>query len=211
MSSKLPTPFAAALERRRGRGTYRATNLPEVRAYEAPSGPVVPVVVVSADQLFPTPRELAARLCAFALDGARPRVLEPSSGTGVLVRAVLEHTPGAQVAALELNYNLAKATGAECCDFLEWSAPEPFDAIVMNPPFSKGADVRHVRHAATMLAPGGRLAAVMSAGVTFRSDRLFREFREWADEAGGHIEPLPDDTFRECGTSVRTVLFTLAT
>ena len=41
----------------------------------------------------------------------------------------------------------------------------------MNPPFDRLQDVRHVTHAFSLLAPGGRLVAVMAEGVTYREDR----------------------------------------
>lgn len=51
----------------------------------------------------------------------------------------------------------------------------------------------------------GALLAVMSAGVTFRQDKRTAALREVV-EASGTIEPLPEDSFKESGTAVRTVL-----
>ena len=49
----------------------------------------------------------------------------------------------------------------------------------------------------------------MSAGVSFREDKLTAGLRELVTMRGGSIEPLPDDAFRQSGTLVRTVLVTL--
>jgi 16S rRNA G1207 methylase RsmC len=84
-----------------------------------------------------------------------------------------------------------------------------FDRIVMNPPFADQQDIRHVTYAATFLKSGGRLVAIMSAGVAFRKDRLAREFRALVEQRGGSIEELPADAFRASGTGVRTVLVTI--
>jgi 16S rRNA G1207 methylase RsmC len=84
-----------------------------------------------------------------------------------------------------------------------------FDRIVMNPPFADQQDIRHVRHALGFLKPGGRLVAIMSAGVTFREDRLAREFRALVEDRGGTIEELPADAFKASGTGVLAVLVTI--
>ena len=44
----------------------------------------------------------------------------------------------------------------------------------------------------------------MGAGWTFRQDRRAREFREWLEALGGERVDLPDNTFKESGTGVRT-------
>jgi 16S rRNA G1207 methylase RsmC len=84
-----------------------------------------------------------------------------------------------------------------------------FDRIVMNPPFADQQDIRHVMHAATLLKPGGRLVAIMSAGVAFRDDRLSRAFRALLLEHGGAIEYLPEAAFKASGTGVLAVLVTI--
>lgn len=173
------------------------------------------VKVVAAPQLFPTPPELAARMVEIAGIEAGHRVLEPSAGTGNLLKAI---GPAPDKVAVEINGELvdALARGADSgthihrADFLLCNgALGQFDRIVMNPPFADGQDIAHVEHAMHMLKPGGRLVAVMSAGVTFRSDKRTKAFRAMVEALGGEIEPLPDDTFRQAGTGVRTVLVTV--
>lgn len=172
----------------------------------------VAVVPVSAPQLFPTPAALADRMVRMA--GVEPHhtVLEPSSGTGRIYDAIRRVvSKGLQVVAVEVNEKLARAVGAIRADFLTTTREQlggTFDRIVMNPPFANGADVEHVEHAFSLLSPGGVLVSVMSAGVKFRSDKRTTEFRALV-ESYGEIEDLPDDTFKESGTSVRTVLVTL--
>ncbi len=79
----------------------------------------------------------------------------------------------------------------------------------MNPPFADGQDIQHVTHALHMLKPGGRLVAIMSAGVMHRQDRKTTAFRAMVEERGGVIEPLPVNTFKDSGTGTCTVLLTL--
>jgi type I restriction-modification system DNA methylase subunit len=86
-------------------------------------------------------------------------------------------------------------------------APTPeYDRVVMNPPFAKQADIKHVMHALKFLKPDGKLVSVMSASVDFRDNKLTKEFRDLIAERGGRIEALPDGAFKESGTMVRTVI-----
>lgn len=175
------------------------------------------VQVVIAPQLFATPADLAQRVIDAADIREEHRVLEPSAGTGALLRAI---GPAPDKVAVEVNADLvdrlikgAMGSGTHLFqrDFLECRREElgSFDRIVMNPPFSDGADVAHVTHAMQFLSPGGRLVAIMSAGVAFRADRKTTAFREMVERSGGVIEPLPDDSFKAVGTSVRTVMVTI--
>ena len=94
----------------------------------------------------------------------------------------------------------------------EWKlvSPEPkFDRVVMNPPFNKArADIHHVLHAFKFLKKGGRLVAIMPSGVRFRDDKLTNEFRDLVLSCGT-IEDLPEQSFKESGTLVNTVLVIL--
>ena len=135
--------------------------------------------------------------------------LEPSAGNGAIVRGLLGR--GHPATAIEIRPELASqvaALGVDVTvgDFLD-STPEPrYDRVVMNPPFAKGAEVKHVLHAIEFLRPGGRLVSVMSASLSFRTDRRYSGFRERISELGGRIEDLPESSFKNSGTNVATVL-----
>lgn len=153
----------------------------------------------------------------------RCRVLEPSAGAGALVAAARKR--GAIVWACEKNpkdadkLDLLLYPHGSCIrgDFLAVSpdmdgqAGPLFDRVVMNPPFSKGQDARHVLHALKFLKPGGRLVAIMSPGVVFRTNGAYRELREYLDASGAgfSIEELPAGSFKESGTMVNTVILTV--
>jgi predicted RNA methylase len=165
---------------------------------------------------FYTPLALVDRVMAAA--GIEPgmRVLEPSAGPGRLASAAL--LAGAVVDCVELdpkNVQLLCSTAYNAVhegDFLAWAdtvTTTQYDRIIMNPPFAKQADIDHVFRASMLLAPGGRLVAIMSAGVMFRQNRLTVDFRDFVGSVGGSIVPLPDDAFKESGTLVRTVLVTI--
>lgn len=174
--------------------------------------------VISAKQefgLFDTPPDLVARMIQIA--GVKPsdRVLEPSAGRGAIALAVAPLC--ARLHLVEVQSQLAEHLsgvrgGFDTVwrgDFLKMRADPRFDVVLMNPPFAKQADIHHVTHATKMLKPGGRLVAVMGAGITFRNNKLTVVFRELVDDMHGTIEPLPEGSFKVSGTGVNTVLVTL--
>jgi hypothetical protein len=87
--------------------------------------------------------------------------------------------------------------------------PFVVDVFVMNPPFSRGQDIDHVRHAYNCLGEGGRIVSVMSERTFYASDKKATAFRSWFDEVCGQDEKLPADTFKESGTTTKTRLVTI--
>lgn len=165
------------------------------------------VQVVSANQLFPTPSDLAARMVELADIQQDTHVLEPSAGTGRILDAIKVHAKPCYTVAVEINRNLAdmlerngQAHDTVCTDFLEWDAPEKFDRILMNPPFERGDDIKHILKARDLLKPGGTLVAICAGGP---------RQKEALEPLASLWEPLPAGTFQESGTNVNTVLLTI--
>jgi 16S rRNA G1207 methylase RsmC len=75
-----------------------------------------------------------------------------------------------------------------------------FDRILMNPPFERGDDIRHIEHARKFLKPGGRLVAICADGPRQR-ERLQPIASQWRS--------LPAGTFKESGTMVNTALLVI--
>lgn len=155
---------------------------------------------------FPTPKDIAEAVAARADIRPGMFVLEPSAGEGALVLEAVKL--GGKVTAIEIDKrraaklsNIADVTVVEG-DFLAVDRAMQFDRVLMNPPFAQRMDIRHVLHALRFLRDGGKLVAIMSAGVEFRSDTLSVEFRRMCDV----IEPLPEGAFKASGTMVRTVV-----
>ncbi|KWZ39562.1 hypothetical protein WS72_19335 [Burkholderia savannae] len=170
------------------------------------------IQVVSAPQLFPTPASLAARMVELADIRPGHSVLEPSAGTGRILRAIREATGGSVVrTAVEISARLCdqlrtSEAGADVvnCDFLKYDAPTQFDRILMNPPFANGDDIRHILHARQMLRPGGRLVAICANGT-----RQNAQLRPLVEEVGGEWIPLPANSFAESGTAVNAAMLVL--
>ncbi|NVB43554.1 methyltransferase [Pseudenhygromyxa sp. WMMC2535] len=91
-------------------------------------------------------------------------------------------------------------------DFCAHVPERPYDRIVMNPPFERQQDVEHIERALGMLAPGGRLVAIASAGLQHRSDNKTERLRKKLLELDGSIRKLPAGSFKASGTAVETVL-----
>lgn len=170
----------------------------------------------SKNGYFPTPKGIVMKLCDLADIQPGQDILEPSAGQGA-ISTELYHR-GAKVFACELleaNRKVLLGNGMPPIylfsepDFMKLETGMTFDRVVMNPPFEKRQDVKHVMRAFGMLKPGGRLVSVMSASVTFREDRKAREFREFVELNGGHIMPLPEGSFKESGTGVNTCIAVL--
>ena len=139
-------------------------------------------------------------------------ILEPSAGMGALALAAMrigQVKPG-DIRCYEIDPVCCEALRLEgfhvwCRDFLTVPPVPCHDIILMNPPFAKGQDVTHVMHALHFLRPGGRLVAVMSAGVAFRKGKAFNVFRNLIASWGGRIEALPATTFKAAGTHANAV------
>lgn len=159
-----------------------------------------------------TPILVASRMADLGRVRRGHKVLEPSAGLGRIANAAIRM--GASVTCIELSEKRCaelqvQGFGVVCGDFLQQhpaADKADFDVVLMNPPFSRQQDIDHVRHAYQFVKSGGRIVAIMSAGVTFRQNRKTVEFREWVDSLGGTIEELPEGTFKAEGTMVRTVI-----
>ncbi|UPT99358.1 DUF3560 domain-containing protein [Bradyrhizobium barranii subsp. apii] len=165
------------------------------------------VQVVVAPQLFPTSPTLADEVVELADIQPGQDVLEPSAGTGALLRAMPNVRPHGTVTAVEINPRLADALReiadrTFCANFLECGADllGTFDIILMNPPFENGDDIKHILHARTLLRPGGRIVAICANGPRQR-DKLMPIASEWRD--------LPAGSFKHAGTSVNTALLVI--
>lgn len=163
---------------------------------------------------FPSPPEVVARLMDLADVQQGMRVLEPSAGKGAIAYACAD--AGAAVDCIELmEANFVALAGdarlgsVRHMDFLAQAPEASYDRVVMNPPFAKQADIRHVLHALRFLKPGGLLVSVMAASVAFRDNKLTQDFRDLIRERGGDMEALPEGAFKASGTMVRSLIVTI--
>lgn len=159
---------------------------------------------------FPTPLDVVSMLLDRLPLFTSGRALEPSAGTGNIVRGLLGLVGSVDCYELLDKNILALSSIPEVtvtqADFLTVEPAPVYDIVAMNPPFAGQDDIRHVTHAAKFLKPGGWLASVMSAGVLFRDNKLTSDFRAMVAGLGGTFERLPDAAFTEAGTMVNTCI-----
>ena len=153
-------------------GTRHATANVFWYEFDYDPDPVIKSIVVSgcvpdhkSHQYYPTPRGLAARVVELADIGDADTCLEPSAGTGALADLLPKgRTTCIEVSPLHAQVLAQKGHTVKEVDFLTYEG-QSFDRIVMNPPFSQGRWRSHVEHAASLLSPGGKLAAVIPASA----------------------------------------------
>lgn len=155
---------------------------------------------------FPTPPEVVQRLIDNADLEEGMKILEPSAGQGNILEFLKEY----DVIVGELysgNRTILEEKGYSVLfdDFMEYSEYEKYDRIIMNPPFAKQEDIDHVMHAYKMLKKGGRLVSVMATSIQFRDNKKSKKLRELI-ESNGYFDELPEESFKESGTGVRTVI-----
>jgi hypothetical protein len=125
-------------------------------------------------QFYPTPERLARMCVELAEIGEADKVLEPSAGQGAIATLLpAGRTTAVELSDLQCNVLRAKlGAGADviCHDFILqaddwWLAGRRFDRVVMNPPFADGRAKLHAEYAGHVVAPGGRLVAILPASM----------------------------------------------
>lgn len=180
-----------------------AMRIERVR-FEALADDGAKAVAVSSDNLFPTPPAIAARVAELASVQPGQRILEPSAGAGNLI-AALRAWERLAITAVEIDHKVFCALtkrfadlDARCADFLTLGDDlGTFDVIVMNPPFRRGSDIKHIQHAASKLAGGGRLVAICANGPR-QQEHLQPLASQWHE--------LPAGSFKNEGTNVNTAI-----
>lgn len=131
-------------------------------------------------QFYPTPAALAQRVIELAEIGPGHTCLEPSAGLGGLADLMpRDRTACVEISALHCKALEAKGYSVTQADFLALHTNRKlYDRVVMNPPFSEGRWQAHLQHAAGMVAPGGRLVAILPSSAK-RSTELPGFDCEW--------------------------------
>ena len=159
-------------------------------------------------QFYETPALIVEKMIELAGIKENHSVLEPSAGHGAIATRLLKNDPIClEIDPKKCDVLFSKGLRTACVDFLKYTA-QKYDRIVMNPPFTKQQDIDHVLHAYSLLNKGGRLVAIMSPGFIFRQNKKSTEFASLLKDCG-RWEFLPEKTFKESGTMIRTVLVIL--
>jgi predicted RNA methylase len=179
------------------------------------AGPVIEEILTFGEvpdrfshQYYPTPETLAEMAVDLADIGPEDRCLEPSAGQGHIARFLPKgRTVCVEVSALHCTILKGKEFEVVHSDFLSTSTKtlndgQQFNAIIMNPPFSSGRAKAHVQHAMSMLAPGGRLVAIVPVGSTSRWEMPS------SNEGTVNLSRVYEDAFDHTGVRVQIVVYT---
>ena len=166
-------------------------------------------------QFFETPEEVGKKIISLAEIETYMKILEPSFGKGAILNLIPEPN---DIYGVELNKDNFEYVSKNAkihyrhlveADFLipqeyDRYIPENFDRIVMNPPFSKHQDIKHIFQAWDLLKPGGILVSVVSESPFFREDKISISFRNWLKENNAEDFELESGAFKKSGTMVKT-------
>ena len=172
-------------------------------------------------QAFFTKPDLARRMLAKLDLKPTDRFLEPSAGNGGLIQPILdgEYPSPAIGAVIDIDDHhhdtlcnlLDPGTGESAVaipmialigDFLTMEMSYRPTAIAMNPPFSKGQDIAHIKHAYRILADGGRMVAIASESAFLPRQE---QFREWLSARNAECERVPADSFEGTTAAARMI------
>lgn len=164
---------------------------------------------------YPTPPALAERVIDLAKIEPGMLVLEPSAGKGALAAPAAEIVGKDNVWCVEPlfwkdltfeGYSVYAQT-----DFLginPEAEDEPgYDRVIMNPPFGKKVELKHVLHAIKFLKPGGRLVAILPVGALQGKDKATLAFWDTLQDSGAtNTFEVADGAFKPSGTNVRVFI-----
>lgn len=168
-------------------------------------------------QFFWTPKAVLDIIEQYIFIARGERMLEPSAGRGAIASYFRDLAPNYewQLDCCEMdpeNREILQDKGFNLVgsDFMEMPRPERgYHIIVANPPFSNGQDIQHFNRMYSMLAPGGRMAVIMSTGWKASEKPEAVELREWLNYFFHEVVDLPRGSFREAGTNIDTCLVIL--
>ena len=147
-------------------------------------------------EFFPTPTSVISRMLqpvASRLDSST--ILEPSAGKGDILDYLVNNrrVSKSNTYAIEINPELQFVLAGKGYrilnnDFLTFSEPYHIDVILMNPPFSDGAD--HALKAWEIVAPGGVVVCLLNAETLRNPYSEKRKLLKRTIEQHGTVEEL---------------------
>lgn len=161
---------------------------------------------------FPTPIELVKKM-QYLIDIKKDDlVLEPSAGTGSLIAGLKKEN----IVCIELNPILAsilkeKKYNVKNIPFEEYEPEQKFDKIIMNPPFHKRLDAKHIMRAFEMLKDNGELIAIHSSGILHSTDKTCNKFKDLCNKYMTYQEKIEAGAFASSakGTKIETYIIKL--
>lgn len=169
---------------------------------------------------FPTSQEIIELMLQEANIQIGETICEPQAGKGNIADVIRDryssHTN--HLSCFEVHYNLQeilKAKGHNVCG-ANWLSSEyddrRYDVIIQNPPWGKGVpnDNQDFDHVRKSYARCNRvLVSLFNAGLKFRTDQRYKDFRLWLKSVGGVVKEIPAFDRVESGTSAQGVMIVI--
>lgn len=165
---------------------------------------------VTGFNLFQTPKVIALEMARIIKEKASGncRILEPSAGLGRLYEPLKDDIENWMMVEEQLECckalkNAIRKSELKHADFLSLNAQDlggQFDAVIMNPPFKMGNDIKHIKHALDMVKPGGRLVSLCYNGT--RQNEILKPIAD-------HWEVLPEKSFKGEGTAASVAMLVI--
>lgn len=161
-------------------------------------------------QYFPTPEPVVKQMIGMCEINENSHILEPSAGRG----AILDHIPCGNIQIIEpdpINCTYLKQKGYKVIPYTFEEAVQeqllkPYNLVIMNPPFSRQRDIKHIMLAYQGLDDGGMLVSIMSENSLYYDTAITKKFRWFLAETNAQIIYLPFGPFAESGTYIDTVI-----
>lgn len=145
-------------------------------------------------------------------------ILEPSAGSGNLVKGILFLT-GKEIFknsfyCVELNQEklqILRESGfdARLGDFLSLNLHKQFDMVVACPPFKNNVDVLHIAKMYKDLKKGGRIVTLTSPKWITGNEDHQSDFRQFLNDKNYFIKMLPDYSFVEKHKTIPTAILVI--
>ena len=158
-------------------------------------------------QFFATPDSLADYLVELAELKDNDTILEPSCGQGAIIKAINKVTDSIPdcYELMDVNRIILNKTGLSFNligdDFLNNNG-KTYDKIIANPPFTKNADITHLKAMYDILADNGVLVCITSNSWVNGTQKKQVAFKEWLEGLNSEIINIEKGSFKESGTMV---------
>lgn len=170
-------------------------------------------------QFFATPYDVVRMVMIDVRICKGYRILEPSAGTGAFIDAIIKDIEIEKVEDVIIDCIEFDPLNCEILrdkykdhpyiniiqgDFMEMDLPM-YDLVVMNPPFAKNQDVKHITKAFGLLTDFGVLHAISSISWEWKTDKVNSDFRELVNNTVTDYWKLDAGLFKDSGTSIPTM------
>lgn len=166
-------------------------------------------------QFFETPIDIVKEMILLSNFTTGSKVLEPSAGKGRIILNL--PNLNLKIDAIELNVDTFKYLNEIVNsdqvrhsninvineDFMDIDLGL-YSNIIMNPPFSKNQDIKHILKAYSLLSDNGILVGIVGSGAIDNSREINKAFRKFLKENNAEVIDLESGRFKQSGTMVES-------